>query len=70
MISHFSHLPPEGCENKMGMESWLFFTDMKGFVWSSLQTIFENSSSDYYLKEDFFFLLQNRLMSYFCLNKA
>lgn len=70
MINYFSHLPPEGHENKVGMESWLFFTDMKSFVWSSLQMIFENSSSDYYLKEDFFsfakqinvlFLLEKKL---------
>lgn len=54
MINYFSHIPPEGHVNKVGMESWLFFTDMKSFVWSSLQMIFENSSSDYYLKQDFF----------------
>lgn len=70
MINHLSHLPPEGCENKVGMESWLFFTDMKSFVWSSLQMIFENSSSDYYLKEDFFFSLAKQINVLFLLEKS
>lgn len=69
MINYFSHIPPEGRENKMGMESWLFFTDMKSFVWSSLQMIFENSSSTIW-KWIFFFSFAKQINVLFLHEKS
>lgn len=62
VLVHISHLPPEGCENKMDFERWLYFTNMKDFVCPSLQMLFENSSSDYDPRGSFSFAKQINLL--------